>query len=73
MNDFIAQQGWQCPLCKRVYSPDTPCCWYCGGESTTTTSFVSSPIETIKLGEPLSNSDEITKAIERGRNKGAEE
>jgi len=27
--------------------------------------FVSSPIETIKAGTPLSNSDEITKAIER--------
>lgn len=29
--------------------------------------FVSSPIEIIKVGEPLSNSDEITKAIERRR------
>lgn len=35
MNEFIAQQGWQCPLCKRVYSPFTPLCWYCGGEGTT--------------------------------------
>ena len=38
MNDFIAQQGWQCPLCKRVYSPSTPLCWYCGGEGTIKTS-----------------------------------
>lgn len=37
MNDFI-QQGWQCPICKRVYSPSTPCCFTCGGESITTTS-----------------------------------
>lgn len=29
-DDFIAQQGWQCPLCKRIYSPFTPCCLYCG-------------------------------------------
>ena len=26
------QQGWQCPICKRVYSPFTPCCFSCGGE-----------------------------------------
>ena len=33
MNDFSVQQGWQCPICKRVYSPFTPVCAYCGGES----------------------------------------
>ena len=27
--DF-AQQGWQCPICKRVYSPTTQMCYYCG-------------------------------------------
>ena len=27
--DFTAQ-GWQCPICKRVYSPTTPMCYYCG-------------------------------------------
>jgi len=31
-NYNFAQQGWQCPLCKRVYSPSTPCCFYCGAE-----------------------------------------
>lgn len=25
-----APHGWQCPICKRVYSPTTPCCFYCG-------------------------------------------
>lgn len=24
------QQGWQCPVCKRVYSPSTPMCFFCG-------------------------------------------
>lgn len=38
MNDFTAQQGWQCPLCKRVYSPFTPCCLYCGAEGMAKTS-----------------------------------
>ena len=26
----FALQGWQCPICKRVYSPTTPMCYYCG-------------------------------------------
>ena len=32
------QQGWQCPLCGRVYSPTTMMCLYCGNreESVTT-------------------------------------
>ena len=28
------QQGWQCPVCKRIYSPFTVMCYYC---PTTTT------------------------------------
>lgn len=27
---FSAMQGWQCPICKRVYSPFTHMCTYCG-------------------------------------------
>ena len=37
MSEFIAQQGWQCPICKRVYSPFTFMCYYCGGDTVTTT------------------------------------
>ena len=29
-----APQGWQCPICKRIYSPTTPMCYYCGGKQT---------------------------------------
>lgn len=36
--NYYAQQGWQCPICKRVYSPSTLCCFYCGAESKVTTS-----------------------------------
>ena len=25
----FAPQGWQCPICKRVYSPMTMMCFYC--------------------------------------------
>ena len=32
----FAQQGWQCPICRRVYSPTTPMCYYCGNEKYTT-------------------------------------
>lgn len=38
MDDFSVRQGWQCPLCKRVYSPFTPVCSYCGGEAIIKTS-----------------------------------
>lgn len=31
----FVQQGWQCPLCRRVYSPMTPMCLYCGNEKHT--------------------------------------
>lgn len=26
-------KGWQCPICGRVYSPTTPMCFYCKGNS----------------------------------------
>lgn len=31
------QQGWQCPICKRVYSPTTTMCMYCGNTELKTT------------------------------------
>ena len=34
--DFIPN-GWQCPVCRRVYSPGTPMCYYCGDTYVTTT------------------------------------
>lgn len=30
---LFAQQGWQCPICKKVYSPLTPMCLYCGNDT----------------------------------------
>lgn len=30
----FAQQGWQCPICGRVYSPTTAMCFYCGNQKT---------------------------------------
>ena len=36
MYEIPVQQGWQCPLCKRIYSPTTYMCFYCGGDKTET-------------------------------------
>jgi hypothetical protein len=33
----MAQQGWQCPVCKHVFSPSTPVCFYCPPKTETTT------------------------------------
>lgn len=35
-NDYFVPQGWQCPVCKRVYSPSYPWCLFCGGNQTST-------------------------------------
>ncbi len=37
ITENFAQHGWQCPICKRVYSPFTPSCFYCGNEQIITT------------------------------------
>lgn len=31
-NLFSVMQGWQCPICKRVYSPFTQMCLHCGNQ-----------------------------------------
>ena len=43
------QQGWQCPICKRVYSPNTMMCFYCGGECKTGISTDGTAIDWTKL------------------------
>ena len=52
----FAQQGWQCPVCKRVYSPTTPMCWYCGNGTvtTSTTTTVETPSSDIDWMKHLS-------------------
>ena len=36
----FAPQGWQCPICKRVYAPTYPWCIFCGNEQTVTTDHI---------------------------------
>lgn len=46
MDDYnFAQPGWQCPICKRVYSPFTPCCFNCGAEDITRTDTTTGGVE----------------------------
>ena len=42
--DFKVQQGWQCPICKRVYSPTTIMCLYCGNTEYNTTTTDTQPV-----------------------------
>lgn len=39
--ETFTAQGWQCPVCKRVYAPYTPWCYFCGQEETKTTTTTS--------------------------------
>jgi len=53
-----AEQGWQCPICKRVYAPSVPMCFYCGGGSTETV-----PTTTDKLTVPA-GTDSVSGAVD---------
>ena len=44
MPNMMAPQGWQCPCCNRVYSPTTPMCFTCGGETKTMPSTGTAPM-----------------------------
>lgn len=35
------QRGWVCPKCGRVYSPNTPMCFYCNNTEPTTITPIS--------------------------------
>ena len=58
MDINFVPQGWQCPICKRVYSPTTPMCNYCGGEQKTVAT-TSGPVVAISF-------DELKKLNEKG-------
>jgi len=38
LNQNFVQQGWQCPICKKVYAPSTHMCFYCPPKEQTWTS-----------------------------------
>lgn len=49
----FAPQGWQCPICKRVYSPTTPMCYYCGNGVQGTRSSTTADDAILKKQEPI--------------------
>lgn len=51
LNGLFAQQGWQCPICKRVYSPFTQMCFYCGQKETTTNKVTINDFYTTSCGK----------------------
>ncbi len=66
-DEILVQQGWQCPICKRVYSPITPMCYYCGqGSNTSTTTDVDKVYSMLytPISELLKQYDYVN---ERGR------
>ena len=38
MENTYTYQGWQCPICKHVFSPSVSVCLYCPAKIITTTS-----------------------------------
>ena len=45
--DQPVRKGWQCPICSRVYSPDTTMCFVCPPKPTSNEVFVdqTGPVE----------------------------
>ena len=57
-NAGFSPQGWQCPICKRVYSPMTSMCYYCGN-------VVPNTVPSTTLGETAidwAHHESVTKA-----------
>jgi len=50
----MTSEGWVCPLCRRVYAPWAPTCWYCEPALTTGTSTTTvASIPTVFGASPL--------------------
>ena len=58
-NNLLVQQGWQCPCCKRIYSPTTHMCYYCVPEkqtaqTTSGTGLLTNPVNPLNTSMPPS-------------------
>lgn len=49
------QQGWQCPLCKRIYAPFVTECFYCPRSNITYTTLMEEPISPSKSTTAVNN------------------
>lgn len=61
------QQGWQCPICKRVYSPTTMMCMYCGNTELKTTTGKMQLVNMPNIVDGMPN-DIMVNYCERSRN-----
>jgi uncharacterized OB-fold protein len=52
------QRGWQCPVCRSVYSPDVAKCWTCPADNNVFTQFKIYAGESEKEDE-CGNTDDI--------------
>lgn len=61
-NVMLISQGWQCPICKRVYSPYTSMCFYCGNQKieTSTGTVIGSDPSTGSVTYKIPSSYEVT-------------
>lgn len=41
---YFIPQGWQCPVCGRVYAPSFPFCTVCGNQEAVTTTNVTTNV-----------------------------
>ena len=58
--DLTAPQGWICPKCGRVYSPTTFMCFYCGGQTITSSTGTSKPyINYVHIESQTRGEDEL--------------
>ena len=67
-----APQGWQCPVCRRVYSPTTPWCYFCGNETYTTSTTTTVEAKDNNVPEwmkwmPQDSTDPIEPVIKKRR------
>ena len=58
------EQGWQCPICKRVYTPGVPMCFYCGGDAKITTKVEPDLEETKSITKTIKNHQTNTNSKE---------
>ena len=57
------QQGWQCPICKRIYSPTTSMCFYCGNQETITITDNVEPDVKARMVKDVAGSDAKIKIL----------
>lgn len=53
-DELFVNKGWQCPICKRVYSPFIHMCMYCGNRESETITLPKLP-NTVGLAQEQNN------------------